>query len=208
LVWNGALLYESTGLEGQSDIRTVRLETGEVLKREPLDAQYFGEGLTIWNDQIIQLTYRSAIGFVYDRRTLARSGSFRYRGEGWGLTTDGRRLIASDGSPVLRFLDPVSLKQTGTLAVHAGTSTVMNLNELEFVQGEILANIWQTCLIARIDPKSGQVKGWIDLTGIMQDPNVDVMNGIAYDAARRRLFVTGKYWPKLFEIAIDAEGPN
>jgi glutaminyl-peptide cyclotransferase len=206
LACDGALLYESTGLLGQSEIRIVRLETGEVLRRERLEPQYFGEGLTIWQDRLIQFTYQSATGFLYDRRTLERKGSFAYRGEGWGITTDGRRLIASDGSSVLRFLDPVFLKETGRLAAHAGTVAVTNLNELEFVRGEILANIWQTQMIARIDPKTGQIRGWIDLTGIIDDHGVGVMNGIAYDAATDRLFVTGKFWPKLFQIEIDAMG--
>lgn len=205
LACDGNLLYESTGLQGQSEIRIVRLETGEVLRRERLEPQYFGEGMTIWNDRVIQLTYKSATGFLYDRRTLERKGSFAYSGEGWGLTTDGRRLIASNGSAVLRFLDPVSLKETGRLAVHAGAVPVTNLNELEYVRGEILANIWQTQMIARIDPKTGQIKGWIDLTGIIGDHGVGVMNGIAYDSATDRLFVTGKLWPKLFEITIEAK---
>jgi glutamine cyclotransferase len=203
LAYDGTVLYESTGLQGKSDIRMVRLETGEVLRRERLEDQYFGEGLTIWQDRIIQLTYQSETGFLYDRRTLERKGSFTYRGEGWGLTTDGRRLIASDGSAVVRFLDPVSLKETARLAVRAGTAAVANLNELEFVRGEILPNIWQTRMIARIDPRTGQIRGWIDLTGIIDDHDVGVMNGIAYDAATDRLFVTGKFWPKLFQIEID-----
>jgi len=204
LACDGSLLYESTGLQGQSEIRIVRLETGEVLKRERLEPQYFGEGMTIWKDRIIQLTYKSATGFLYDRRTLERKGSFAYSGEGWGITTDGSRLITSDGSAVLRFFDPVLLKETGRLTVHASTVAVTNLNELEYVRGEILANIWQTQMIARIDPKTGQIRGWIDLTGIIDDHDVGVMNGIAYDSATDRLFVTGKLWPKLFEIKIDA----
>lgn len=202
LALDGSQLYESTGLLGQSDVRTVRLETGEVLQRQQLEPQYFGEGLTIWHDRLVQLTYQSQTGFVYDRRTLAKRASFAYRGEGWGLTTDGKRLLASDGSAVLRFLDPETLKETGTLAVHAGSVPVTNLNELEFVRGEIFANIWKTRMIARIDPRTGAINGWIDLTGISDDPDAGVMNGIAYDAATDRLFVTGKFWPKLFEIKI------
>ena len=203
LVFDGGLLYESTGLLGVSDVRVVRLETGEVLQREKLEPQYFGEGLTIWQHRLIQLTYRSHLGLLYDRSSLERKGSFAFRGEGWGITTDGKRLIASDGSSVLRFLDPESLKETGTLPVHAGTSPVTDLNELEFVHGEILANIWRTKTIARIDPKSGSVTAWIDLTGIIDDDGIDVMNGIAYDAVTDRLFVTGKFWPKLFQIEIE-----
>ncbi len=202
---DGHLLYESTGLQGQSEVRVVLLESGEILQREKLEAQYFGEGLTIWRDRLIQLTYRSGKGFLYDRRTLEKKGSFTYRGEGWGVTSDGRRLIASDGSAELRFLDPKSLKETGRVTVRAGTIPIENLNELEFVRGEIFANVWQTRMIARIDPRTGQVRGWVDLTGIIDDPSVGVMNGIAYDAANRRLFVTGKLWPTLFEIAIEAK---
>jgi glutaminyl-peptide cyclotransferase len=148
-------------------------------------------------------TYQSATGFVYDRRTLDRKGSFAFQGEGWGITNDGKRLIASDGSAVLRFLDPKSLKETGRLTVRAGSVPVRNLNELEFVRGEIFANVWPTHIIARIAPKTGQISGWIDLTGILGDQEgVDVMNGIAYDPIQDRLFVTGKYWPRLFEIEI------
>jgi glutamine cyclotransferase len=170
--------------------------------RHRLESRFFGEGLTIWHDRLVQLTYRSAIAFFYDRRTLENNGSFAYRGEGWGITTDGRSLITSDGTATLRFLDPVLLKERGTLTVHAGHTAVANLNELEFVRGEILANIWQTRMIARIDPKTGGVKGWIDLTSIIDEHDIGVMNGIAYDATNKHLLVTGKLWPKLFEIEV------
>jgi glutamine cyclotransferase len=202
LAFSDHVLYESTGLQGHSEIRTVRLQTGEVLQRERLEDRYFGEGLTIWQGRIIQLTYQSGKGFLYDCRNLTKTGSFVYDGEGWGITTDGKRLITSDGSAVLRFLDPKSLKETDRLTVHAGTVPITHLNELEFVRGEILANIWPTKIIARIDPKTGQIRGWIDFAGILDDQDVDVMNGIAYDAATNRLFVTGKWWPKLFEVEI------
>jgi glutamine cyclotransferase len=203
------VLYEGTGQNGQSGIRKVKLETGEVLQHQPLDAKYFGEGITVWKNTIVQLTWQSEIGFVYDKATFRQTGSFRYQGEGWGLTHDGTRLILSDGSAVLRFLDPATFKETGRLTVRDGTTVVKHLNELEFVKGEILANVWQTQRVARISPKTGDVTGWIDLGGLL-DPReaagTDVLNGIAYDAAGDRLFVTGKWWPKLFEIKIVPRG--
>jgi glutamine cyclotransferase len=199
------VLYEGTGQFGQSGIRKVRLENGEVLQRQPLDARYFGEGITVWGDTLIQLTWQSEIGFVYDKSSFKQLRTFNYTGEGWGLTHDGTRLIMSDGSPELRFLDPKTLKELGRVTVRDGGVPVEELNELEVVRGEVLANVWQTHRIARISPKTGQVTGWIDLTGLL-DPRdsagVDVLNGIAYDAAGDRLFVTGKLWPKLFEIKI------
>jgi glutaminyl-peptide cyclotransferase len=200
-------LYEGTGQHGQSGIRKVKLETGEVVQRQPLDAKYFGEGITVWGDTLIQLTWQSEIGFVYDKATFKQIRTFTYPGEGWGLTHDGKRLIMSDGDArgALRFLDPKTLKETGRLVVRDAGRPVNYLNELEYVRGEILANIWQTQRIAKISLKSGQVTGWIDLGGLL-DPReaagTDVLNGIAYDAARDRLFVTGKNWPKLFEIKI------
>jgi glutamine cyclotransferase len=203
------LLYEGTGQHGQSGIRKVKLETGEVLQHQPLDAKYFGEGITVWGDSLIQLTWQSEIGFVYDKKTFKQIRTFTYQGQGWGLTHDGTRLIMSDGDPrgALRFLDPKALKETGRLVVRDGGRPVADLNELEYVRGEILANVWQTWRIARISPKTGEVTGWIDLTGLL-DPRdaagTDVLNGIAYDAAGDRLFVTGKNWPKLFEIKVVA----
>jgi glutamine cyclotransferase len=199
------VLYEGTGQNGQSGIRKVKLETGEVLQKQPLDAKYFGEGITVWGNTIVQLTWQSEIGFVYDKSTFKQLKTFSYQGEGWGLTHDGTRLIMSDGSPGLRFLDPQSLKETGRLTVRDSGRPVEDLNELEYVKGEILANVWQTHRIARISPKTGDVTGWIDLTGLLEPRDaigVDVLNGIAYDAAGDRLFVTGKLWPKLFEIRI------
>lgn len=203
LVYLDGFLYEGTGLAGQSTLRKVRLENGEVVQQHRLDAQYFGEGIAVWGNTIAQLTWQSEIGFLYDRATFKPLKTFSYRGEGWGLTHDGRRLIMSDGTDTLRFLDPGTLKETGRLPVRDGTRPVPDLNELEIVRGEIYANVWNSERIARISPRTGQVLGWIDLTGLLSPAErvgVDVLNGIAYDAAGDRLFVTGKLWPKLFEI--------
>ena len=199
------VLYEGTGQNGSSSIRKVRLENGEVLQQQSLDQKYFGEGIAIWKKSLIQLTYTTEIGFVYDLATFQRVKTFNYTGEGWGLTHDDTRIIMSDGSSSLRFLDPETLQETGRLPVKDAGTPVKDLNELEYVKGEILANIWKTERIARISPKTGQVIGWIDLSGLL-DPHdkagTDVLNGIAYDAAGDRLFVTGKLWPKLFEVRI------
>ena len=199
------VLYEGTGQNGQSGIRKVKLETGEVLQHQPLDAKYFGEGITVWKDTIVQLTWQAETGFVYDKTTFKQTRTFSYPGEGWGLTHDGTRLIMSDGSAAIRFLDPSSFQETGRVTVRDKGVAIAKLNELEFVKGEILANVWQTSRIARISPKTGDVLGWIDLTGLL-DPReavgTDVLNGIAYDAKGDRLFVTGKWWPKLFEIKV------
>jgi glutaminyl-peptide cyclotransferase len=200
-------LYESTGLEGRSDIRKVDLATGKVVERRALAPAYFGEGIVEWKDRLIQLTYQTQIGFVYDLATFKPRSSFHYQGEGWGLTHDGAHILMSDGTPIIRFLDPETLKETGRIAVTDQGQPVRDVNELEWVKGEILANIWQTNQIARIDPASGRVLGWIDLSGILppadrsDDPDA-VLNGIAYDAAHDRLFVTGKRWSKLFEIRL------
>ncbi len=205
LVYLDGVLYEGTGLNGRSGIRKVKLENGEVVQIQKLDAQYFGEGIAVVGDEIIQLTWQGGIGFVYDRQTFSRKRSFTYTGEGWGLTYDGKRVIMSDGTATLRFLDPRTLKETGRLPVKEAGRPVPQLNELEFVKGEIYANVWQSDRIARINPTTGEVTGWIELRGLL-DPKeatgVDVLNGIAYDAAGERLFVTGKLWPKLFEIKL------
>jgi glutamine cyclotransferase len=201
------VLYESTGLNGRSGIRKVNLATGEVLQVQPLDSAYFGEGITIWKNLIVQLTWQHELGFVYDRQTLKQQRTFKYTGEGWGLTHDGTRLIMSDGSDsgTLRLFDPATLRQTGTIAVKDGGRPVARLNELEYVKGEIFANVWQSDRIAIITPSTGRVTGWVDLHGLL-DPReaagVDVLNGIAYDAKGDRLFVTGKLWPRLFEIKV------
>ena len=197
--------YEGTGINGQSSIRKVKLETGEVVQRHDVPAEYFGEGITIWKSNLIELTWKSQVAIVYDLETLAQKRTFSYVGEGWGLTHDDTSLVMSDGSAALRFLDPVTFAEKHRVMVTDGGLPVPHLNELEFVKGEIYANIWQTNLIARIDPGSGIVVGWIDLTGLLplaDSQGVDVMNGIAYDAAHDRLFVTGKLWPKIFEIKI------
>ena len=206
LVYLDGFLYEGTGLNGRSSIRKVRLENGEVVQIQKVDSQYFGEGIAVKGDTIYELTWQSEIGFLYDRATFKRKGTFNYKGEGWGLTHDGQRLIMSDGTAFLRFLDPVSLKELSRIQVKDGTTPVGHLNELEYVKGEIFANVWQTHRIARISPKTGRVIAWLDLEGTAHASRsttgrrLRVLNGIAYDAAGDRLFVTGKLWPKLFEI--------
>jgi glutamine cyclotransferase len=211
LFYLDGFLYESTGLEGRSSIRKERLETGEVLQSRTVPPQYFGEGIVAWKDRLIELTWKSQVGFLYDLSTLAPFAQFQYPGEGWALTRDDHRLIMSDGTSELRFLDPDTLKETGRVRVTDEGRPVDNLNELEYVKGQVFANIWQTDRIARINPASGKVVGWIDLTGLLGDADrsvpVDVLNGIAYDAQHDRLFVTGKLWPKLFEIKLVAKSP-
>ena len=206
LIFLDGTLYESTGLNGRSTVRKVQLETGKVLQQAVVDSVYFAEGMTNWGQDLIQLTYKNQRGFVYDRASFKIKQRFSYEGEGWGLTQDGKRLIMSDGSAQLRFIDPASLQETGRVTVKDGTRPVTELNELEFVHGEILANIWMTDRIARISPATGQVTGWIDLKGLMKSSELSsldaVLNGIAYDPAGDRLFVTGKLWPKLFEIKL------
>ena len=205
LVYLDGVLYEGTGLNGKSSLRKVKLENGEVLQIQPLEARYFGEGIAVVGDTIVQLTWQSGMGFVYDRASFKRLRSFTYTGEGWGLTFDGTRLIMSDGSDTLRFLDPKTFKEQGRIQVKDGNRPVEELNELEFVKGEIYANVWSTERIVRIAPATGAVTGWIDLKGLLtptEAAGVDVLNGIAYDAAGDRLFVTGKLWPKLFYIRV------
>lgn len=206
LAFEKGLLYESTGLQGSSTLRKVELGTGRVLQMYKLPAEFFAEGITICKDRIIQLTYRSRVGFVYKKDTFELLQKFNYSTEGWGITCDGKHLVTSDGTSTLYFLDPETLKQTGHIEVHDNNRPVSGLNELEYVKGEIFANVWPTELVARISPQTGQVTGWIYLTGLLslEDPTqpVDVLNGIAYDAANDRLFVTGKCWPKLFEIKL------
>jgi glutaminyl-peptide cyclotransferase len=207
LFYLDGFLYESTGLPGHSQIRKEDLATAKVLQQKDLAAQYFGEGIVNWRHELIQLTWQNQIGFIYDLATFKSKGRFSYRGEGWALTQNGRRIIMSDGTPQIRFLDPATLKEVRRITVTADGEPVKNVNELEWVKGEILANIWQTNTIARIDPASGKVLGWIDLTGLLPAADAsgdidDVLNGIAYDAKNDRLFVTGKRWPKLFEIRI------
>ena len=203
-------LYESTGLVGQSTIRRVNLADGKVLQLTAIPAGQFGEGSTAWGPEIVSITWQDGVGHRWDRKTLRRIGGFRYAGEGWGLTHDGRNLILSDGTPTLRFLDPKSFAEQRRVQVIANGRPVSQLNELEFVGGEVWANVWQTPLIARIDPASGAVKGWVDLTALERLSGRrgidDVANGIAYEPRSKRLFVTGKRWPKLFEIRLKPAG--
>jgi glutamine cyclotransferase len=201
-------LYESAGQNVRPAIRRVELATGRVVQGRDIAPLFFGEGIVAWKDRLIQLTWQNHIGFIYDLKSFQPLGTFNYPGEGWALTTDGRRIIMSDGSPQLRFLIPATLKETGRrLTVTADGVPVKNVNELEWVKGQIWANIWLTNRIARIDAASGKVVGWIDLTGLVTphdvggDPDA-VANGIAYDAAHDRIFVTGKLWPRLFEIRL------
>lgn len=204
LVFEDGFLYESTGLYGNSSLRRVDLETGEVLQLRTLQSRYFGEGIAIVGDEIVQLTWQSHVGFVYDKDTFSLLREFEYPTEGWGLTYDGKRLIMSDGTSNLYFLDPVTFKRIGQVVVH-DTGPVTELNELEYIKGAVYANIWGQNKIAVINPQTGQVTAWIDLTGIQdsknQDPN-NVLNGIAYDTNGDRLFVTGKMWPHIFEIKL------
>lgn len=199
-------LLESTGLNGQSSLRRVDLATGRVLQQIRIPAHYFAEGMTVLGGKIYQLTWQSRKGFVYDLASFALEKEFAYAGEGWGLTTDGRSLILSDGTDQLRFLDPATLTVTRTVAVTRDGQPLRLLNELEFIRGEVYANIWQSHTVARIDPATGRVRGVIDFSGLLpaadRTPTTDVLNGIAYDAAADRLFVTGKHWPKLFEVRL------
>ncbi len=212
LVFDNGVLYESTGGYGAmfgfsssdvSSLRQVDLETGNVTKKILLLADYFGEGLTVVNDSLIQLTWQNGIGFVYNKETFALEGNFSYNTEGWGLTYNGSELIMSDGTSNIYFLDPVTFQKTGQVSVHDGNSSITNINELEYINGDVYANIWLTQKIAIINPQTGTVKGWIDLTGLYQSNNQDsVLNGIAYDSHTNRLFVTGKNWPNLYQITI------
>ena len=206
LVFRDGFLYESTGLRGRSTLRKVRLESGEAVAWKILGSAYFAEGLTDWGDTLIQVTWHAGTAFVYDLRTLAPTKTFRYPGLAWGLTRHGNRLVMSDGTATLRFLDPGTMVETGRIEVAESGRPVANLNELEEVRGEIFANVWQTDEIVSIDPVSGKVTGRIDLSGLLAPADRarpdDVLNGIAYDAENDRLFVTGKRWPKLFEIRL------
>jgi glutamine cyclotransferase len=199
-------LYESTGRTGQSTLRECAMETGKVLRKVKLPENEFGEGLTILHGKIYQLTWRSKKGFIYDLRTFQKSGEFSYASEGWGLTHDDASLILSDGSNQMKFIDPASFVVKRTLEVYAGNEAVTNLNELEYIHGEIWANIWHSTRIARIDPKNGQVLAWIELSLLVQkeqrEPE-DVLNGIAYDPKADRLVVTGKNWPEIAEIKVE-----
>jgi len=206
LVFRDGFLYEGTGRYGRSSLRQVELKTGRVLKFTSLNARLFGEGIAFSGDDIVQLTWRSGIGLVYDGQSFGRRGTFRYPGEGWGITMVGERLVMSDGSANLRFLDPKTFRVQRTVVVRSQGKPVDQLNELENVEGEVYANRWGSDRIARISPETGQVLGWIDLGGLLprreRASRDAVLNGIAYDAEGKRLFVTGKLWPKLFEIRV------
>jgi glutamine cyclotransferase len=204
LVWRNGRLYESTGRYEQSSIRLVDLETGRVIQRVALGRQYFAEGLAAVGDSLYQLTWKEGVAFIWDPDDLRQVGQLAYNGEGWGLTSDGRRLIVSDGSSYLTFVDPHTFQVDTTLRVMDGGQPVDQLNELEWVKGEVWANVWHTHRIARIDPATGRVKGWLDLSALIPPVSDQeaVLNGIAYDEAADRLLVTGKLWPRLFEIRI------
>ncbi len=206
LIFEDGFFFEGTGLVGQSTLRRVDPGTGTVLQSRDLPPDLFGEGITNLNGKLYQLTWQSNVGFVYDQETFELLQTFQYPSEGWGLTNDGQQLIMSDGTATLRFLDPVTLAETGQVAVMADGVPLTRLNELEYIDGWVYANVWQTDLIALIDPKDGRVSGWIDLTGLLgledRAAPVDVLNGIAYDAQGDRLFVTGKWWPKVFQIEL------
>jgi glutamine cyclotransferase len=199
-------LLESTGQEGFSSLRRVELQTGKVVQKVDVPVPYFAEGIATLNGKIYQLTWQHNVGFIYDAQTFQRLGQFNYEGEGWGLTTDGQSLILSDGSNRIRFIDPSSFRVTKTIQVLDARTPVKELNELEYVNGEIYANVWHDDRIATIDPQSGRVTSWIDMTGLLPEGEVHdpeaVLNGIAYDQANNKLFVTGKLWPHLFEIKV------
>jgi glutamine cyclotransferase len=199
------VFYEGTGLNGRSSIRKVKIETGEVLQKHDVPSQYFGEGITLRNNEIFELTWQSGVALVYDSKTFAQKRTYSYVGEGWGLTQDKTSLIMSDGTEYLRFLDPATFKERRRIRVMAAGSPLKELNELEYVKNELFANVWQTDFVARIDPESGTVTGYIDFRGLLtprEREATDVLNGIAYDETGDRLFITGKLWPKVFEVRI------
>jgi glutamine cyclotransferase len=206
LVYENGVLYEGTGRNGYSELRKVELQTGKVLQTYELSEEFFGEGITVFGDKIIQLTYLSNVGFVYQKETFELLREFSYPTAGWGITNDGKNLIMSDGTQKLYFLDTETFQQVHHIEVYDRGVSVWGLNELEYIEGKIYANVWPTERIVRISPKTGQVLDWIDLRGLLTKQDnvmqVDVLNGIAYDKEKGRLFVTGKFWPKLFEIKL------
>jgi glutamine cyclotransferase len=206
LVFVGGHLYESTGINGRSSLRMVDLESGRILQEQPVHSKYFGEGLTAWDSTLVQLTWQSHVALVYDRFSFRLLRTFAFAGEGWGLTQDGKSLILSDGTSTLRFFDPGTFKEVRRIKVTDRGRPVTDINELEYVDGQVYANIWHSDRIARISPRTGRVQGWIDLKGLLPETERSspeaVLNGIAWDAANHRLFVTGKLWPKLFEIEV------
>ena len=207
LLYQNGFLYESTGRNGQSAVRKEVLATGEVLMKHDIDQQYFGEGIVIWKDKLVELTWKGEIGFIYDVNTFQPASDFHYTGEGWALTRNADHIFMSDGTTDLRILDPDTLKQTGTIHVTCDGHPIHNINELEWVKGEIYANIWLTSIIARINPTTGKIVGLIELSNLAAlaaagGRTIDVLNGIAFDAATGRLFVTGKLWPSLYQITL------
>ncbi len=206
LIFHDGFLYEGTGLNGRSSLRKVRLETGEVVQKFDLPREYFGEGIAIVKNEIFQLTWQSKIGFVFDLGDFHFIRQFSYKGEGWGLAANGNELYMSDGTADIRVIDPATFVEKRRFTVRDGNKPIDQLNELEFVEGQLFANIWNADRIARISPQTGKVLGWIDLKGILSPiyrrEEGAVLNGIAYDAARKRLFVTGKLWPNIFEIRL------
>jgi glutaminyl-peptide cyclotransferase len=208
LLFHEGVLYESTGRNGFSSLRKVKLDTGEVLQKVDVPEMYFAEGLALAGSRLVQLTWQAQMGLVYDLTTFGKLGTFDYKGEGWGLTTDGNRLVMSDGSAELRFLDAQTLKETGRVTVTDAGAPVKELNELEMINGDVFANIWMTPRIVRIDPKTGAVTGHLDLDRVTPRPApgkpIDVLNGIAWDAQRKRLFITGKLWPWLYELKVES----
>ncbi|MEW6429100.1 MAG: glutaminyl-peptide cyclotransferase [Thermodesulfobacteriota bacterium] len=212
LLLHRGLLYESTGGYGMSELRINDIATGRTISRHHLARRYFGEGLALHRESLVQLTWRERTGFVYDAATLRQTGTFTYTHEGWGITSDGDNLLVSDGSATLRFLDPHSFAVRGRIAVHAGNRPVTELNELEYVSPFIYANVWHSDLIARIDPKNGAVVAWIDCAPLAREatasPGAGVLNGIAHDPADDTLLVTGKNWPVLFRIRLVEDGPE
>jgi len=212
LVYHDGFFYEGTGLNGRSSLRKVRPETGEVVQHVDLPSEYFGEGIAIVRNKVIQLTWQSHVGFVYSLSDFKLLKQFSYAGEGWGLTSRGNELFMRDGTAEVRVLDAVTLKEKRRFTVRDGDTPVDQLNELEFVEGELFANIWQTDRIARISPQSGKVLGWIDLSGLLSPvyrrQDGAVLNGIAYDSIHKRLFVTGKLWPSIFEIQLLPKTPK
>jgi glutamine cyclotransferase len=205
LIVRNGVFYEGTGQTGQSTLRKVKIESGEVLQQKRIDAVYFGEGITELNGSVYQLTWQHGLGFVYDLNSFNQTRTFSYKGEGWGLTHDGTHIIMSDGTAQLRFLDPRTMAEVRRITVTDAGRPVIELNELEYIKGEIYANVWKTERIVRISPSDGKVTGWIDLSGLLspaERAGVDVLNGIAYDPAGDRIFVTGKWWPRVFEIKV------
>lgn len=208
--FHDGLLFEGTGMNGQSYLKKEKLETGQVLQQSKIDDQFFGEGITVVGQQVYQITWKSGTGFVYDKTSFVAKRAFQYPGEGWGLATDGSKIYMSDGTDTIRVWDPATLKELRRFRVRDGATPVDQLNELEYINGEIYANIWQTERIVRLSPVDGRVLGYIDLTGLRaaaqkvakaSEP-MDVLNGIAWDAAGKRLLVTGKYWPRIYQIEL------